>query len=532
MINRARKVTDFSNFINLLNIPDFDMLITLAVGSRQYIHPDIQGFYEQNKSYYFRLFKESPYYNNERITCLSISNYKAIQQFIGIYLDEKEHAAHEITLKLIKKGYKQVYNYMKNKQVVDLYELRDTYLDYVKKKRLRKSVHSAHIFGIALYFCRELDIQIVYDDLDVELMNGSFAQIFNPLKNEFSISEHAQDFLERYKHIGAHKKDFFSPLNNFLIDINSIHQEIVAEELNLNINLQSHLEQIQEIMAKHPFMIGINKISLMLQEFNIHPVDLQNITTITHDQLKEIITFCLIQLGENYTEEDLYEMFGSYLILFSLAKDYSATKERYIVQFSDELFYEVNKVKKEYESKFEQVEKEEGQKETKIQRLENQNEKLKSTIFDLEKQASKKNNTIEELLEKIRSIEGEQNRLESKLKDFEKLLTTSREDPPIQEMVDYLNSKKGVVIGGTDNWRAKLAQHFPGYLYFSPEDKNIDLDFLKNYDCIIYDETYNNHTMSNKIKPIIANHNIPMIYTGGITNADLIIKKVYQELMC
>jgi hypothetical protein len=54
-------------------------------------------------------------------------------------------------MKLIKKGYRFVFNFVNNKKLVDFFELREGFLDYVKRNNYDKTIHSAHLFGVTMY---------------------------------------------------------------------------------------------------------------------------------------------------------------------------------------------------------------------------------------------------------------------------------------------------------------------------------------------------------------------------------------------
>ncbi|MCU7756888.1 hypothetical protein N7988_28075 (plasmid) [Bacillus cereus] len=526
-MDRGRVEVDFQKFIGLLDIKDFDMLLVVAIGSRHLIQSEIKEIYNKDQEYYFELFKNSCYYKDNRIKALSALNYKAIQQFIGIYLHGKQHESNDTILKLIKKGYKFVFNFVKNRNEVDFYELRDAHLKYVSKNSFSKTVHSANIFTIALYLCNQLSKKIIYEEFDINLINQSLSQISSELKVDISENMDDGEFLNQYKQLGILKRGFTLPLNNLIIAMNNIHKQQYAEKNNLNFNL--HAEKINKEISNHAFYSGISRITYMLTYCNIDPIDLQNVTTITDDKFKEIFGICLMYLGRDYTQEELYSLLASYLIIYSLAQDYDTTKHNYIVSSSDEMFYELKKLKNDYENKINTMQHNEEKKQREIDQLVKINKRMEISLIELEQNIKKKENEIQELRDTIYKLEEQKDKLIQEKISYESQDLRNQE-PSVEKIASYINNRKCIIVGGDKNWQGNIRDYLTKCHFISPDELNIDLEYLKNYDLIIFNETYNNHSMYNKIKVNANSYKIPIVYSGSYTNIRRLLAHIYKQI--
>lgn len=511
-----RLESKYEQFAPLLNIPDFDLLIIMAIGSRDSLHDEIAKLYRENRDTYYELFKNSIYYQDRRLASLSVQNYRAIQQFIGIYLLEQTFDSNQTTMKMIKKGYRFVYNFVKNQLKVDFYKLRDQYIDYVKKNVLEKNIHSAHLFGIALYLCRELNKTIIFDEFDITLMKDSIGQVFLDMVAEPEEMEAAEAFLEQYRKIGIMKKDFSLPLKDLIVSMNKQHNEEQSEE------------GLHHEMESHDFYKGLSKVALILQYCNINPLDLQNIISIDQQKIREIVSLCLSSIEIFRLKEEPHSLLGTYLLIYALATDYNLTKHDLIVTSQEEVQQELFNLKREYERKIQLIEREEEQKQANISRLMESNNRLIEQVQELEKQLLKKEKLVEEKNEKIIDLENQLDTLRKKLVSMEE---SKDQELSEAEMAAAINGKKCVIVGGLKSWQDQLREWLPSARFIQPEELGIDLEFIQSADLVFFNESVNNHAMYQKIKSKLEGTDIPISYSGGNTNMRISLKKMYEGLV-
>lgn len=504
-----RMESNYDRFSSLLRIQDFDMLITMAIGSRNILHDEINQIYKENREVYYEYFKKSSYYEDKRLASLSVQNYQAIQQFIGIYIFEQSIDSTSSTMKLIKKGYRFVYNFVKNQMKVDFYKLRDDYITYVKRNSLEKNIHLAHLFGIALFLCKHLEKDVIYDEFDISLIRSSIDQVFLEIEAKPEETEETVEFLEQYRNLGVMKKDFQLPLKDLIVSINKLHSE----------------QQSEEEMIHHEFYKGLSKIAYILQYCNINPLDIQNITNIDQSRLKEIISLCLSSIEMLDLREDVHSLLGTYLLIYALGTDYNSTKHNLIVTSQEEAQLELAKLKREYEGKIRSLEQAEEQRQSSIRHLTDSNKRLTEKVQELEKQLSKKEVQLQELSEKNEALKNNQDELLKKIN-----LTPQIEELTEQEMASYLNTKKCIIVGGLKGWQEQLKEYIPTARFIQAEELNIDLDFLLKADLVFFNEAVNNHSMFERIKSKLENTTIPISYSGKNTNIRITLKKMYDGI--
>lgn len=503
----------YEEFTSLLEIPNFDLLIMMAVGSRDSLHKEIAEIYREKREVYYEFFKKSPYYKDQRLASLSVQNYRAIQQFIGIYLFEQSINSEQTTLKLIKKGYRFVYNFVKNSLKVDFYKLRDQYIDYVKKNVMEKNIHSAHLFGIALYLCGKMDKPILFDDFDVNLIKSSIEQVFLDMEVILAEADEAEEFVEQYRKKNTWKKDFSLPLKDLIVSINRQHSE---EETS---------KEGEEQPVSHDFYKGLSKVALMLQYCNINPLDLQNITNIDQEKMKEIVSLSLSAIDMFELDEAPHSLLGTYLLIYALSTDYNRTKHDLIVTSQEEAQQDLFNLKKDYERKLRLIEKEEEQKNRKIEQLEESNNRLIERIQELEKQLQKKENFLEDQNGKISRLEKEQKRLLEQLEDVRKPM---EKEISVEEMAEHINDYQCVIVGGLKSWQEQLKEYIPSARFIEAEELNLNFDFLLSADVIYFNEAVNSHAMYQKIKSKLENSSVPICYSGRNTNMYHSLKKIYE----
>ncbi|MEE4580535.1 hypothetical protein [Paenibacillus polymyxa] len=528
-MSRKRFVSNIDDFMDQLNLPDFDFLLIVAIGSRDLIHEDIKSSYNQDKEHYFSLFKESDYFNDKRIKSLSVSHSQAIQQFIGLYLHEKSINKNDLTLKLVKKGFKFVSNFVKNNSNVDFYLLKERYMQYVRNNQFEKNVSSGHLYGIAIYLSKRDNKKVIFDDFDVNNMNSAFVQIFGEANAAFqsqTYNDNKIQFMNKFKSIGLNKKSFSLPLKDALIAIQSIHKQSIIDAHKELSSLKLE-ELIKHEINTHPFMKGLNKAAAVLQANNIHPIDLQNISVLNYDKFNYIVDLCLFMLGDESNEEDLLELLGMYLMITALTDDYNDTKNRYLITSPDETYHELKILKENYDKAHSTLLIEKEQVKTDLALLKDKNDYLQTVILDLERAQSKKDKIIEELISKNKKLLKEreyQNRLSvnnQEISDNSNSLT-------LEEMAKTINEKKCVIVGGDKKWQEKLMEYLPSSKCILPEEVNLNFNFVANQDIVIYNESINNHNIFDKMKAKLNSNNTKIIYTGTITNIPQLIYKVYS----
>ena len=98
---------------------DLTPFLCEAFSSNPKIYKAIEEIYLQNRLAYYRLAKESSWYTHEILTCQSIEKEIVMKRALGILLEGDT----EKILLIIKKGWKSIYNQIKNQQEIKASEI-------------------------------------------------------------------------------------------------------------------------------------------------------------------------------------------------------------------------------------------------------------------------------------------------------------------------------------------------------------------------------------------------------------------------
>lgn len=492
--------------IHALKIKDFDLYMIVAIGSHAYLHAEIASLYDVNKEHYYSLFRASPYYNHPYLLSLCAANYRGIQQFSGIYLDEIHHGSSHQTLRLLKKGYKFIFNNLANRRTVDIMALRDALLHHVAKSKLSSTVTSFCNFTVILYLCQLKHLTIECHPFDVKLIRSAFSLIDQPtlpLESDAPID----DFATRYPSLGAKKKSFKLPLNNLMTAVNHTH---ALNALKENPNLKHSPKKLNAIACSNDLLRGVNLVASLLAEHHINIIDLENITPISHDTLVHLLALSESAKNQLNTPSTRDELLGIYLMAHALIKDYTAIKKDYLVHDYEEKLIELKTLKASYSAKVDQLNTQEQTLLANIAPLKHQLKKTEEENHVLLKKLKQADDTIQPLKQQVATPEQKNHNLQSRL-------------TPKQEE-DQPDTK--AIIGGHPSWQHTLKRHLPTWRFVSVDDLNKNFSYLKPSDTLFVSDAYNSHALYHKIKQTGA----ILHYCKNTTNLELILKHFYEQL--
>lgn len=504
-------------FIRVLEIEDFDFYVMIAIGSQVHLHSEIAPLYNMNKERYYSLFKASNYYNPPYLLSLCAANYRGIQQFSGIYLDEINHGSSRQTLRLLKKGYKFIFNYLANRRTVDIIALRDALLHHVAKNKLSSTVTSFCNFTVILYLCRLKNIAIECHPFDVKLIRSAFQLIDQPTI-PLELGTSIDDFATRYPNLDAKKKSFKLPLNNLMTAINHAH---AFEALKENPRLKHSPEKLTTIACSNDLLRGVNLVASLLAEHHINIIDLENITPISHDTLVHLLALSESAKNQFNTPPTRDELLGIYLMTHALIEDYNTIKANYLVHNYEENLVELNTLKATYSAKIDQLN---AQEQTLLDNIATLKQQLKNSQEEntsLLKKLKQADNTVQSLQQQIKKLQQENHSLQARLTPKQE-----EDQPDTKTMTDYLMAHPCFLIGGHPTWQHALKQQLPTWHFVSVEDLNKNLSHLKKSDTLFFNDAYNSHAMYQKIKQTGAT----LHYCGNTTNIELTLKHLYEQL--
>ena len=504
--------------IDALKIKDFDLYMIVAIGSHAYLHQEIATLYETDTKKYYQFFKESEYYNHPYLLSLCAANYRGIQQFSGIYLDEVKNGHSHQTLRLIKKGYKFLYHSIVRHPVIDILHLRDNMLKQIAKSGLDSTLSSFSYFTIILYLCRLTQTKINCTPYALSVLKTSFHLINQAIPLPSDSDDDTHHFMARYAHLGLKKKTFKLPLTHFISAIGHTH---ATEALKQNPSLKTDPEQLNTIAFSNDLARGINTTAHLLAHHNINIIDLENITPVTHASLTQLLALTSYVKATFQSPQPFEELLGTHLLLDALIRDYTAIKNNYLVNDYEENLIELNTLKADYSAKIDQLNTQEQTLLDNIATLKQQLKNIEEENTSLLKKLKRADNTVQSLQQQIKNLQQENHSLQARFTPKQE-----EDQPDTKTMTDYLMAHPCFLIGGHPTWQHALKQQLPTWHFVSVEDLNKNLSHLKKSDTLFFNDAYNSHAMYQKIKQTGAT----LHYCGNTTNLELTLKHLYEQL--
>ena len=501
---------------------DFNFFIPYSLGCSELLHNKINEIYSLNKETYHQAYKNSTYFNDDKILSLSVLNQVSTQRLIGILSVVEPLEKEKIILKLIKISFKFIYQYVRRVRSVDIYEIRDISLDYAKKKKLSKIYGSAHVFFITLYLCKVFDKKINLEDnmSSVNLVESSIENIHVTYSFESIGIQNEEDFIKQFKaqysNFPLKKFDSLS-LNHFITNLNHSYKMDRKDTVKTN-------EQLNELANKHDFVKGLTIVAVYLGINKINFIDLQNITPIEDSSVNDILNYIhFTQEGKDEKITTGY-LLGALSMLNALIMDYKKVKNELLNTSIEDALLEAKNIRELYGSKL-----------NSLQAIERDliyiNSSQKNTIEFQQQEMNNLRKSNELLSERLSKLEEQNFVLNNIVTDIQDISYTSSSSPINQQMmIEFLSRKKIIVIGGDPKWISQLINTLPNLDNISPDDLNRDLKYISNYEAVFFNYKVNNHSMFNKIKKSLKNSETLLYYCGEFSNIEKNIYYFYSRL--
>lgn len=503
------------------------LFLIAALGSSQYLHPIIDEMYKERESEYFEHYRKSGFVNDLLLPRYITRNEERMKKVAGIVEWSYNNDNFEGIYKLIKKGYKFCYQYVTNHNEVDLEAFSFTFM---KKRGGMDKVTDLQLFSassVVVYLCTRLNKDLIMDYGYGEIFSKSLTDaIYECYIQELRYSP------ENRKMYQKQIEDLFQiyeiPKNLKSISIGKLF-ELFVERATTNKLLSKQFSNYENLRAE-VFREGINKyigsLSTWIKTMGINEMDITDSVEITRSDLEMVFLDYIIasQYEVNHLLEkdrDLYIV--SCLIIYALAHSYKEAKQLYLNDSKEERYMDLKHFEEEIKNKEQQI----------IEKEELLNQELKESknrILSLEDEVVKLRRLLQQSEEKNQKHDDYTKEIIS-LRNF--VYSLEKEELPekdikIQDVTDYLRSKKIAIVGGHPNWQNKLKEYIPHATFMSVEQINRDFSFLDNVDAVFINTSYFNHKFYMKLMSRMSRNNTSLYYLKGSANAQLSLMEIYQ----
>lgn len=470
------------------NITSIDMKphFIKALVHKEKLYPDIDTVYEKNKFKYYQAAKKSPLYNHgiARATVLKKEQY--FRKVAGIFIcaTEGDKDAEQAILELFKKGYRRVYNVVKNETETSFYE----FIKIIKNNYKDLSLEDYDSLMYAFfYFTMVLEIEIT--DMDDKIK-----AILENMEDYYSESSKKRINLE------VQKKEY-----------PDLYKAVIQDRKILNKN--SYFMNCLDKESPYGYLFDLEEVSI---------TDIMNEVRFEQKELDEISLAYEISKTRNY-DIDFEEYVVPALFIRAICQEYKKTKELYFKDNQENIQLQLYEEKRKHEAV--------------VAEKEQENLKLRNSLELLQREK-------EEMLQQIEQIKKDQDRvvarkdLEEKereelfsLREFAYQQMEKDADPIIENQIPYeaLKETRCVVIGGHDNWTAKMKKCLPNWTFISPNSSYFDANLLQNADHVFIFADYCNHPLYHRAISSMPNRKRSFSYLSSV-NVEKSLRTIAEVL--
>lgn len=448
----------------------------LATTNKTKVENKINKVYESNKLEAYKIAKESNLYNHQMITDGSIHREILSKRILGIILlaEKKEEISGELE-KIIKLGWSKICTYLvklkKTNKPLE-FEALQKFIVRNDEKLISNADEINAMIAIAYFLAINLELEIKR----TELLEVVETALYNRLQFyeencphrysnetiEKEVKEKATKLLQRIEM--KYGEIYFETLDGLLSLCENREKEY--EEIRIETSRISFMFDASKCMASNMFK---NEISKQMK------IDILNI-------------YIIINRNSNTTKAAQFLING--IIHKKLIDGYREVKEYFFKNNKETLFLELEK----RDQKIEEQAAENKSYKTQNQELETKNSKLKKEYkMGLEQENEKLKKALKETKETQKTIE-EMNREIAELKSAlyaEESAPKKADQEPLNEKVLKINNKKGIIIGGHQNWHNQLKEYID-YDYVLEANQHL-LNHIEEYDVVLFKTSYLNH---------------------------------------
>ncbi|MDC3424213.1 hypothetical protein NC797_06790 [Aquibacillus sp. 3ASR75-11] len=381
-------------------IDPFKLLI-VSLGSADTTYIDIDSVYKKREDEYYRLYKESEYYNDPLFLSFTTENSEVMKKSIGIILWEKEREQDIITLSLIKKTHRFTYNYVKQKGEIDIGQYAEFLYDRFNKPgdTFRMRYHFAVFVYLCVHFKKVFDTFSPFAQhlmMYLKMIENSFEESFIGISDDY---RKYKVKIEKDKQVlGIHNSGILRASEYFDRQIWNEHNNFEDEtrtETELKVLDQNYMQEYKEQLfsrltkrnGESRYLVAHNNL---LRYFGLDGRNLLESTKLTKSDVNSIYANLYSSLEEGVISEDEKALLtSSSFLLAALINEYKNTRERYFEQLKDSFYYEIDKMKKD---------------------LVKEKESLKAKREELKKQKQEFLTTNKELTKNLKVLQEELNK--------------------------------------------------------------------------------------------------------------------------
>ncbi|EJT5937279.1 hypothetical protein N2W52_002047 [Clostridium perfringens] len=515
-------------------------LVGYVLGVNPVLKETIQEMYKKDEERYIEYYNGFKEIQIPYLKTLELEKEDTVIKLFSIMCDldieddiefEQSEKIQKLFFELVKKGYRKVYTYIRDRKEIDLKQ----FLNYIRNTNdfLKHNVYFGEIIGLWYYkYC------INYENTTKTIVGGfEVLETLNKFVNQLYINYGKileSDIFkpengEKIEAIDKLIESGFNRQNEVSIEkfyCNLMEKDVENIKVLENIKISKYINpSFRKDLAREKgyYSRYFWMVVLTMRMFEIEPNIFFKDIMIKKEEMKKAF-YGVYRKGKKTDEQILLNLLNTFVMgkimqhLFFKTKDYYFEEKRKgkFLEYVEELNF-LREEKKEILKKENELDKE-------LSLVRKQNKKSLKEIEKLKK----------ELAKKEKELSGyKQDKLELiSLRNFMFNLNSCNESEKViedEDIMDIIRNKNAIVFGGDSDWQKKIKKEFPNWRYLGVETKNFDKNILNNIDFIVFfAPSIKSHGIYYKIIENI-NDRQKIIYVNN-TNIDIVINDIKKAL--
>lgn len=482
-----------------------------AFAENKHLYRDIDTLYMRDKYKFYRLAKQSPYYNHPIICEGDILRQEYGRKALGILMAcNNDPALIEQVYKLIQKGWPYIYRLVEKEKgdVIDMYAIiRKAYKNQEEFLSLPDDVICS-IVTVILFLVTNSNKKITPE-------NEKF--IMECYSKRLAFYDKESIYRLRYENFTSEVKKKVATLKK------DVYQKVSVIKNFRDINPAKN-EDLNRLVEGFALLFDT--------EFLSSPSLFDKLSFADKDIDEILAAYIVSQQNLNATEASKFLVAGIYIKY--LLKAYKMAKEHYSKHNRETMFLEL----------------ESHEKENAV--LKQENKELRKRIEEQQKQIEMLKKAVEteyakardEFAKAIRDLQEENEQLKSELEADKNELIALRElafslqqevqpEPEkglsLDDMCQVINGHAVLVIGGHPTWQKQIKEKLPDIDVIPADMLGFEPSNLGNIELVVFNTAHLNHAMYYKIINFVRKNKIKVCYIAN-QNIETGIKQIYHAL--
>ena len=538
--------------------------LVIALGTLDYIYPDIDKFYAKRKAEYKEAYDQSSYagyYLSEGYSAIADEKMRKVMGMLAWAIEgDNYHVIDSLT----RKGYKQLVSHVSaNHKRLDLNDIiNEKIIKMIRVRRKQyKGIEQLQYLLIFVYYLYAIDhlsesfekepiIKYILESMEGLFLQGKSADIYITGMNQsvkFDYIEVLDKYIEDKLHIDLDVFKFYEmnmtglTATQFMVNLRNVYttmddqytelindpgQLIMPDKLNRIRTRERNKTYYDLVLHFQEVFRFIGLVPEMIMTINVTLSDLRAAAFLLQkeDPRKPDKWF-------KDTEESLEQRAHTFLsvLLFKVLKDQIFdAKELCFGQYYTETKEEIAQAKARFDEKECSLSRQLLEKTEEAATLKQENKRY---IDELEKQEK----IIQQLQAQVAMDQSDRKKL-LELRAYayqpfeEEPSHTERKRDVINQIERYIEPYNIAFVSGHCNLQTKIKSVFPSVRIVDTDNTSRDLRFLRKMDAIFFYTNHSSHAMYNKMNASIKELNIPIFYVPRFNNQESIVEFMVDRM--